>query len=193
MCPLHTQPLSPPTAGIPVYPEHMDQHTQLTASCAVCLSPFAITPTLLPVSVSLCDTMMAMWQQLLSPVLTGTLAMLDSILTYSKQTKRDAKEGTKPYSMSTDLILSAPLWKKRSRKSVLPVLWLSLGVFGAELLSPALTSSCLGRVVALGSAPSYCLSPAQTSQSTGLSWELQECLLQPETMELLIPVPGNHL
>lgn len=53
--------------------EHTDQHTWHAASRAVWLSPFAITPTLLPASVGLCDTVMAMWQQLLSPVLRGTL------------------------------------------------------------------------------------------------------------------------
>lgn len=157
-------------------------------------APFATTPPLLPVPAGLCDTVTAMWQQLLPPVLVGTPCHAgqhsDLFQTDWMGCKRRHK--TLFHAHRANVFCSF-MEREEQNQSLTPVLWLSPRAFGAELLSPALTSSCSGGAVAVGRAPSYCPSPAQTSHSTGLSWRLRNVSSRPETRELLMPLPGNHL
>lgn len=62
-------------------------------------------------------------------------AILHSILTYSKQIGRDAKEGRTLFHAHGVNAFCSLMEREEQKQSVLPVLWLSLRAFDAELLS----------------------------------------------------------
>lgn len=167
VCPFHTQPLS---LLILTFPQSTRSRTpDSAASHRAWLCPFAITPTLLPVSAGLCDTVTATCQQLLSPVLMGTTCHAGQHFDLFQTDRMGCKRRHKTlFHAHRANAFCSFMEREEQKQSLFPVLWLSLRAFGAELLSPALPSSWLGRAVALGRAPSRALHKPLTTPTVGL-------------------------